>query len=108
MRFATSCLGIFKRSAPAARTRTPAPDRSRPRFSARLESLENRCLFSTLTVTTIQDGGAGSLRANIAAAQNGDTIVFDSGLADQTISLSGGELVINKSLSIQGTPGRAE
>jgi hypothetical protein len=56
---------------------------------------------STLTVTTTLDGPAGSLRAEIAAAQPGDTIVFSPSV-NQTIRLSEEELVINKSLTIQG------
>jgi hypothetical protein len=67
---------------------------------------------STLTVTTLNDG-AGSctgappaitcttLRGAIAAAADGDTIVFQSGLAG-TLTLTDGELAINKSLTING------
>ncbi|MDO1530354.1 Ig-like domain-containing protein [Fulvimonas sp. R45] len=60
--------------------------------------------LATLTVTTNADSGAGSLRAEIAAAGNGDTITFASGM---TISLSthaAGDslLVINKNLTIEG------
>src|SRR5436190_808324 len=51
-----------------------------PTSRARLEALEERRLFSTLTVTSLQDSGAGSLRAQIATAQSGDTIVFSSTL----------------------------
>jgi hypothetical protein len=56
---------------------------------------------STLTVTTYLDGPAGSLRAEIAAAQPGDTIVISPSV-NQTIQVLGSELVINKSLTIQG------
>jgi hypothetical protein len=38
----------------------------------------------------------------IAAAVSGDTIVFDSSLKGQTITLTSGELVIDKSLEIEG------
>jgi predicted outer membrane repeat protein len=61
---------------------------------------------STLTVTSIADKGAGSLRAEIAAAQSGDTIVFASSLAGQTITLKS-ELLINKNLTITG-PGAGQ
>src|SRR5262249_6448661 len=44
----------------------------------------------------------GSLRAAIAAASNGDTIIFASSLNNQTITLTSGELVIDKSLDIEG------
>jgi predicted outer membrane repeat protein len=80
-------------------TRRPA------RYRPCLEVLEGRCLPSRLTVTNTADSGPGSLRAEIAAAQSGDTIVFDPSLAGQTISLTSGELVINTSLDIEGLGG---
>src|SRR5262249_6950119 len=45
-----------------------------------------------------------SLRGEIAAANpaGGDTIVFDPSLAGQTITLTGGELVISQDLTING------
>jgi hypothetical protein len=46
------------------------------RFRPRLEVLEGRWLPSTLTVTNNLDNGPGSLRAEITAANSGDTIVF--------------------------------
>jgi hypothetical protein len=64
--------------------------------------LEGRSLPSTLTVMTTADSGPGSLRADIAAAQSGDTINFDPGLNGQTITLTSGELAISKSLTIEG------
>jgi predicted outer membrane repeat protein len=74
-----------------------------PRFRPRLEALEDRWLPSTLTVTSpLDDGSSGTLRATIAAAASGDTIAFDSSLNGQTITLNGNELLINKSLTIQG------
>ncbi|HEV3083819.1 MAG TPA: hypothetical protein VGY66_28820 [Gemmataceae bacterium] len=60
---------------------------------------------STLTVTNNLDGGrggAGSLRAEIAAANPGDTINFAPSLDNQTITLANGPLQINKNLNIQG------
>src|SRR5216683_2087216 len=80
----------------------PSKRRQRPRFVPRLEELECRTLPSTLTVVNNHDSGAGSLRAEIAAADNGDTIRFDHNLQGQTITLTSGELVIDKSLDIQG------
>jgi hypothetical protein len=62
---------------------------------------------STLTVTNNLDSGAGSLRADIAAAHNGDTIVFAPSLDGQTITLTSGELLIRKNLIIAG-PGAGE
>jgi hypothetical protein len=71
--------------------------------------LEDRWVPSTLTVTNNLDSGAGSLRAEIAAGHNGDTIVFNTNPSlgtdfstAQTITLTSGEVLINKSLSITG------
>jgi predicted outer membrane repeat protein len=60
-----------------------------------------RVTASTWTVTNNLDSGAGSLRAEIAAANPGDAIVFAPGLGP-TIQLTSDELFINKSLTIQG------
>jgi hypothetical protein len=78
--------------------RTARPSRFRPTLTC----LDDRWLPSTLTVTTLADSGAGSLRGQIAAAASGDTIVFDSSLTDGTVSLTSGELLINKNLTITG------
>jgi hypothetical protein len=93
------------------RRSNPARDRdgfqirpTAPRFRPRLEPLEGRYLLSTLTVLNNLDSGPGSLRAEIAADSK-DTIVFDSSLAGQTINLTSGELVIDKSLDIEGPGG---
>jgi hypothetical protein len=70
------------------------------------------CLFvsfasgATMTVTNINDNGAGSLRATITAAVKGDIIVFDSALNGKTITLAGGEIALSKTLNISG-PGAA-
>src|SRR5215469_14002535 len=88
------------------RLRLPRGSRSlasqRYRFRPRLEGLEERTVLSTLTVSNNLDSGAGSLRAAIKSAGSGDTIVFASGLSGQTITLTGGELAIKKSLDIEG------
>jgi len=78
-----------------------------PRFRPRLEALEDRWLLSTLAVTNNLDSGPGSLRAEIAAAQNNDTIVFAPSLAGQTITLTSGELFITTGVTIQG-PGAGQ
>src|SRR5262245_19424342 len=88
--------------------RTGGPRRSTTTcFRPRLESLEDRCVPSTLKVTNILDSGTGSLRYEIAQARSNDTIVFDFGgkkanSTAHTITLTSGELYINKNLTIQG------
>jgi predicted outer membrane repeat protein len=57
---------------------------------------------ATLIVTATTDSGAGSLRDAIAAASAGDTIQFDAALKGQTITLTSGQLVIHKNLTIDG------
>jgi hypothetical protein len=59
-------------------------------------------LSTVLTVTNINDNGLGSLRQAISLAQAGDIIQFDSSLANQKITLTSGELEINKNLIIDG------
>ena len=59
-------------------------------------------MLSTLTVTTNADSGLGSLRAEIADASSGDTIRFSNKLSGQTITLTSGELAVNKNLEING------
>src|SRR5581483_8236299 len=52
-----------------------------------------------ITVTNTNDSGPGSLRQAIADANNCDTISFT---VTGTIGLSGGELLVNKDLTISG------
>jgi hypothetical protein len=89
------------------RASRPASPRKRPTFRPTLEALEHRYLLSTLTVLNTHDSGAGSLRAEIAAAHSNDTIVFAPSLDGQTITLTSGELLIKKNLTIAG-PGAGE
>lgn len=76
----------------------------RPRRSSvpQLLALEDRTLLSVLTVLNNADSGAGSLRDTLAAAQSGDTIVFDPSLAYQTITLTSGPLALSSNLTIDG------
>ena len=60
-------------------------------------------MSNIITVTSNADSGSGSLRNAIATAQAGDTIQFDSSLANQTITLTSGQIDIPKSLTIDGT-----
>jgi hypothetical protein len=62
-----------------------------------------RGTLATVTVTNNNDSGPGSLRDAIASSAAGDTIQFASSLASQTITLSNGQLVINKNLTIDAT-----
>lgn len=59
-------------------------------------------LFGQITVSNLNDSGAGSLRQAIVDVPAGGTIGFSSGLAGQTLPLAS-ELVINKDLTIQAT-----
>src|SRR5213596_1292001 len=54
---------------------------------------------ATMTVTNTNDSGAGSLRQALASANDGDTI--DCGVTG-TITLTTGELLVNKSVTING------
>jgi predicted outer membrane repeat protein len=98
---------LIKRMSGRTHTRSRPVRKPTPRFRPQLEVLEGRDVPSTLTVTNIQDSGPGSLRADIAAASSGDTINFDPALDGQTITLTSGQLVINKNLTIQG-PGAGQ
>ena len=74
----------------------------RPSSVPQLLVLEDRTLLSTLTVLNNADSGAGSLRDTVAAAQSGDTIVFDPSLMNETITLSSGPLAVSSNLWIDG------
>jgi hypothetical protein len=56
---------------------------------------------ATITVTNTNDSGAGSLRQALANANDGDTIDF-SVSTPATITLTTGELLVNKSVTISG------
>lgn len=71
-------------------------------FAPGLNALEERIVLSTLVVTDTNDNGPGSLRQAIVDAQGGDSITFSSNLRGQTITLTSGELAINKDLDIEG------
>ncbi|MCP2731548.1 hypothetical protein [Limnofasciculus baicalensis] len=58
--------------------------------------------MTTIIVTTTANSGTGSLRSAIVVAQSGDTIKFDSSLAQKTITLASSQLEINKNLIIDG------
>jgi hypothetical protein len=57
---------------------------------------------ATITVMNTNNSAAGSLRQALADAVDGDTINFDSSLNRQTITLTGGELLVDKNIIISG------
>jgi hypothetical protein len=105
----SSLMRNSKRSGVAERRRSHGSPGKRFSFRPQLETLEDRWMPSILTVTTPGDPvdsygipAPGSLRYEIDAAQNGDTINFAPSLMGQTITLSDEELFIDKNLNIQG------
>jgi hypothetical protein len=60
---------------------------------------ESARAMTTITVTSLNDSDPGTLRQAIADAASGDTINF---AVNGTITLTSGELSIDKSLTIQG------
>src|SRR5579883_231363 len=72
----------------------------RTTYRPHLESLEDRWLLSTVTNLN-DDGSSGSLRAAIAGTQSGGTVDFAAGLKG-VITLTSGELLIDKNLTVQG------
>ncbi|HEX4706775.1 MAG TPA: hypothetical protein VH229_03510, partial [Candidatus Udaeobacter sp.] len=56
----------------------------------------------TITVINTNDSGPGSLRQALVDANNGDTIDFDSSLEGQTVTLTSGQLLVNRSVTISG------
>ncbi len=57
---------------------------------------------ATITVMNMNNSAVGSLRQALMDAVDGDTINFDSSLHGQTITLTSGELLVNKSVTING------
>jgi len=57
---------------------------------------------ATFTVINTNDSGTGSLRQALADSADGDTINFASTLNGQTITLTSGQLMVNKSVTING------
>ena len=78
----------------------------RTRFALSVQTLEERQLLSTFTVTTTKDGDAGSLRQAIisADAQSGaSTINFSIGSGQQTITPASALPAISGQVTIDGT-----
>ena len=83
------------------------PGRASKRFRPIVLALEGRALLATITVTSLADSGAGSLRQAILDSAAGGAINFDPTLDGGTISLTGGPLSITKELTIDG-PGSGQ
>jgi hypothetical protein len=92
---------MFFSSWPRNRKRHGYP-RTRPTIRPTLETLEDRWVPSTLTVTNTLDSGAGSLRADVTAALKGDTIVFNIPKSDPGYNASTGVWTI----TLTSGPGR--
>jgi beta-glucanase (GH16 family) len=56
-----------------------------------------------LTVTSLDDSGPGSLREAMSLIADGGTITFDPALAGGTISLTSGQLVADRSVTIDAS-----
>ena len=69
---------------------------------SRLEQLEDRRMLAVVTLNT-DTGVAGELRTEIANAAPGELIEFNLPAGQEQITLALGELVIDKSLTIDGT-----
>jgi hypothetical protein len=87
---------MSRSNAPGAR---PGKACRRFAYRPRLETLEGRCLPST--VTNLDNAGPGSLRQAILDTPAGGTVDFQPGLSG-TITLTTGELLINKDLTVAG------
>jgi len=80
---------------------TTGPIKAPPAFKPEVIAAYS-CVLAIMTVTNNADSGVGSLRQAIADAAAGDTIQFASSLANQTISLTSGQLNVTKNLTIDG------
>src|SRR4029077_9673404 len=74
-------------------------------FCAAMGSVQS-ARAATITVTNTSNSGAGSLRQALTNANDGDTIDF-SVTTPATITLTSGELLVNKSVTISG-PGAGQ
>jgi hypothetical protein len=58
---------------------------------------------NNLVVTSAADSGANTLRAQVAAANPGDVITFDSTLSGATITLASGQILISNNLAVDAS-----
>src|SRR5215510_1008731 len=105
MEIPSCCAPLRAPRSAQAQAGPPRRPRRRPtRRCLPLEPLEGRLVLSAFHVSTLADGGAGSLRDAVARANahaGADTIVFQDGLTG-TIALTGGELDLTDDLAITG------
>ena len=88
-----------------SRSRRPQPSRQGT-FRPRLEVLEDRCVPSTLSVTSNLDNGAsGTLRWAVADASTTPDIINIQ--STQPIVLTQGQLLLSKSMTVEATAGKA-
>ena len=94
--------GLFRGHRLPKRGRASKAKTRRPSRVPRVEVLEGRTLPSVLTVVNVNDSGPGSLRYEIAQAEDGDTIKFSKSLAGTSITLTTGEIAFDIGLDIEG------
>ena len=87
----------FSNSAAVTSSNDPNPDNNSAAASTMLVS----CL-SNPVVTTNGDAGTGSLRHAVRDACAGSTVTFNTGGFAGPITLTGGELLLDRNLTIQG------
>src|SRR6516162_961623 len=96
--WSTSVFGIRKSRSRRTGCSRPASQRRR-NFRPCLEGLEDRCVPTTLFVTSNADNGAaGTLRSAVQQARKNDTIEIDT---TQTIVLTQGVIALEKDLTIE-------
>lgn len=76
-------------------------------FRPRLLALEDRCVPSTLTVTSVADDVSQNhtLRYAVAHAQDGDTIQLTAAIKGPIV-LTQGELILSRDVTIESVPSR--
>src|SRR5438874_2296471 len=101
----TGWRSVLSRGPFGSRARGRTRRSSHLKFAPHVDGLEVRALLSTLTVTNTDDDVTekGTLRYELAQAKAGDTVDFDSSLANKTISLTKGELQVTNGVTIQDT-----
>jgi hypothetical protein len=73
-----------------------------PRANQLTMSRSDALPANIIVVTNTNDSGPGSLRQALVDANDGDSINFDSSLNGQTITLTSGELNVDKNVTISG------